>query len=323
MPSYATILNASLPVFLVIAAGYALRRLRVLTAEADASLLRVTLNLLYPAFIVDHLLDNDALSDPSGVLAAAGAGAAFVLFGFGAAYLTGRLVCREEGRRRTFAVAVGLQNYGFIPIPILLALFDHRTLGIHLTHTVGVEVALWTVGVMLLTGGRSGAWKNLLNAPLVTTLACLAANAAGLSGALPPVAGNAASMLGACAVPLSLLLIGATIRDLSRASEAGGRPGRPAATAAAAVALRLLAIPAVILLCARYLPLSVELKRVLVVQSAMPCAVFPIILARRYGGDAGIALRAVVATSAIAALTIPPVIVFGLRFVGLAGGIQN
>jgi predicted permease len=307
-------------VFLIVAVGYTLRRLRVLTAEADASLLRLTLTLLYPAFIIDHLLGNDQLSGALGALVAAGTGATFILLSFGVAFLVGALVCsRDENQRRTFAVAVGLQNYSFIPIPIILALFDHGTIGVHLMHTVGVEIALWTVGVMLLTGGRAGAWKNLLNGPLLTTVACLVANSLGLGDSLHPVAANAATTLGACAVPLSLLLIGATIRDLFRVSDTGAKTQKRAPQATAAIAIRLLFVPAAMLLVAKYLPLSLDLKRVLVIQAAMPCAVFPIILAKRYDGDAATALRVVVATSIVAIFTIPPAIVFGLWFTGAAG----
>lgn len=318
MPAYSTILNACLPVFLIIGVGYFVRRLRVLTAEADSTLLRLSLNLLYPAFIIDHLLIDDALADTdlTATAAASGAGALFILFGFGIAYLASRWIYTSAPQRRTFAVTIGLQNYGFIPIPIVLALFDDHTIGVLLTHSIGVEIALWTVGVILITGGKARAWRNLVNGPIITTLACLSANALGIATSPPPFVATAITMLGDCAIPLNLLLVGATIRDLFRASAPDHILRRPVAGAATAVFLRLALIPAVILLCARTMPMSIELKRVLVVQAAMPCAVFPIILAQRYGGDAGTALRAVIATSAVAAFSIPHAIIFGLWFTG-------
>jgi malate permease and related proteins len=50
---------------------------------------------------------------------------------------------------------------------------------------------------------------------------------------------------------------------------------------------------------------SGELRRVLYIQAAMPSAVFPIILARHYGGDPATAVRVVVATSVLGLITIP------------------
>ncbi len=86
----------------------------------------------------------------------------------------------------------------------------------------------------------------------------------------------------------------------------------------AALALRLGLLPVLILLLARYLPLSLELKRVLVVQAAMPAAVVPIIIARLYGGHPRTAVQIVLGTTAIGILTIPLWLRAGLAWVGVA-----
>jgi predicted permease len=82
--------------------------------------------------------------------------------------------------------------------------------------------------------------------------------------------------------------------------------------------LRLAVLPWLILLTARYLPCPVELKRVLVVQAAMPSAVFSIIIARVYGGQPLVAVQIILGTTALAIFTIPFWIRFGLVFAGLA-----
>ena len=69
-------------------------------------------------------------------------------------------------------------------------------------------------------------------------------------------------------------------------------------------ALRLAVLPVGILLVARFAPISLELKQVLVVQAAMPCALVPVILARHYHADAGTAVRIVLATTLASFLTI-------------------
>ena len=56
------------------------------------------------------------------------------------------------------------------------------------------------------------------------------------------------------------------------------------------------------------------LKKVLVIQSAMPAAVFPVVLAKMHGGDMPVALRAVFATSIPALATIPLWLGWALRF---------
>ena len=53
-------------------------------------------------------------------------------------------------------------------------------------HNVGVEMGLWTLGVMLLTGQRIGRdWRNIVNAPLVAIALALALNALGWHSLIP------------------------------------------------------------------------------------------------------------------------------------------
>jgi predicted permease len=115
-------------------------------------------------------------------------------------------------------------------------------------------------------------------------------------------------------------LIGAIIRDLLQASSTHeNRQGGHCAEIIMAIAVRLLALPALMLLLAGLVPLPLELKRILVIQAAMPAAVFPILLVRRYGGDIATAVRVVMATTIVSILSIPPVIVFGLWITDSAG----
>src|SRR5678815_535275 len=60
--SFLALLVIVAPVFLIIVAGYVVRRAEWLTAEADASLLRLGVNLLFPCLILDTILGNSALA---------------------------------------------------------------------------------------------------------------------------------------------------------------------------------------------------------------------------------------------------------------------
>jgi predicted permease len=56
---------------------------------------------------------------------------------------------------------------------------------------------------------------------------------------------------------------------------------------------------------------------VLVLEAAMPTAVFPVVLAKLYKGDPATAMRAVLSTAVVSLLTIPLWIKFGMKWVGL------
>ena len=84
-----------------------------------------------------------------------------------------------------------------------------------------------------------------------------------------------------------------------------------------AVVVRLLLAPVIILAAAKYLPLVVELRQVLVVQAAMPAAMTPIMLARMYGGRPSVAVHVVLATTLGSLLSLPWIIFWGIEWIGL------
>jgi predicted permease len=312
---------ALVPVFLMVIAGYAMRRAGWLTAEADASLLRVVVNLLYPCLILKTLLGNAAIAKPGNLLFGPAVGFGLVALGYGLCYLAAPLFgIRESAPRRTFAFTAGLQNYGYIALPVVQTLFKERpgqppdegATAVLFVHNVGVEIALWTLGVMLLTrtSPRDG-WRRIVSVPLVAIAFAIGLNFAGANDWLPGFAQSAITSLGAAAIPLGLILTGAVFAD--QMQEKMALPTRGAVGWGACV-LRMAVLPALMLAAARWLPCPRELRQVVLVQAAMPSAVVPVILAKHYGGDASVALRIVLVTSLVGLLTIPLWLKLGLLF---------
>jgi len=315
MSEFLTVLGAVIPVFGIAAVGLVIRKLNWLTEEADQSLLRVNINLLLPCLILDAALGNPALSHLSNLVLAPVVGFGTMALGVLLALALRQLHGLTERRaERTFAVSVGIYNYGYVPLPLALLLFGKGTAGVLFVPNVGVETGLWTLGVMLLTGRSVWQdWRKIVNAPLVAIALAVALNALGWDTQVPKVVLTGVHWLGQCAIPMALILIGAIVADHLREfrSASGWR------VIGTAVLLRIGLLPVLFLLLAKYLPASVELKRVIVLEAAMPAAVFPIIMARHYQGDPATAMRVVIGTSVVGLVTIPLWIRFGTHFVGL------
>jgi len=313
---YLTLLAAVAPVFLIIAAGWLIRRAGWLTEEADTSLMRVIVNLLFPCLIVDATLGNRALEKAGNVLLAPAIGFGTVLLGYALSYLAAPIFgVRDAQERRTFAFTTGLFNYGYVPLPLIQQLFDAQTTGILFIYNIGVEAALWTAGIALLSGTRLGSigagWRRAFSAPVVAILVAIALHFSGARDWMPQVALSAIHSLGAAAIPLGLILTGATFADQIRNFSVK----QSGAISSGACLLRLGVLPIAMLALARWLPCPVELRRVMLVQAAMPCAVIPVLLAKHYGGDPALAMRIVLATSLVGLLTIPLWLQIGLRWV--------
>lgn len=313
---------AVLPVFGLMLIGLWLRRRGWLSTEADHSLMRVTVNLLLPSLIFDSVLGNAALRRPENLLLPPLLGFGMVGVGILVARPFARLAGLEtKPEQRTFAFLAGLQNYAYLVIPLCIALFDSGTVGVLFVHNVGTEIAMWTLGVLVLTGGgQGGGWKKFLNAPLIALLLGLGFNFLGTVISPSPALALGGQVflsvfhwLGQSAIPLALLLIGAIVAD--HFEEARG--GQALRVVCVASLVRLALLPLVFLLLAKFLPCSIELKRVLILQGAMPSAVLPIVISKHYGGDARTALQVALGTSVLGLLTIPLWIHFGGRLAGL------
>lgn len=314
MSQTSTILNAVVPVFGVMALGIVIRRLNWLTEEADKSLMRVCVNVLLPCLILDKSLGNPALSQPSNLLLAPLVGYLIVGLGMWLAWLAQPLHgLREPAERRTFAVTVGMHNYGYVPLPLALLLFDQKTAGVLFLHIIGVEMAMWTLGVMVMSGGAARDWRKLLNAPLFAIIFAILINALGWDAHEPQVVSTGIHWLGGCAIPLALILIGAIMADhIGDFHSAHGWR-----VMGVGVALRLGLLPMAFLLVAKFIPMTTEHQRVLVLEAAMPTAVFPVVLSKLYKGDPATAMRAVLSTAVISLVTIPLWIKVGMKWVGL------
>ena len=311
--SYWQILILILPVFALIAIGVGLRRLSWLTAEADASLLKLVVNFLYPCLIFENVLGNDALRVPSNLALAPLLGLVLMASTIVASLYAGRALGLTQGHGlRTFAFAAGINNYGYIPIPLMAALFGPASLGVLLVHNVGCEAAIWTVGILVLSGLslREG-WKKLVNPPVIALLLALAGNLLGVGPYVPSFVREVIHQSSMCAIPLGLMLIGGTLEQYF------AKPAElfdPKITFSATL-LRLGVYPLFILVVAKYLPCTIELKRVLVVQAAMPAGILPIVIAKHYGGHPLTAVRVVIGTTVAGILVIPLWIRVGLAWV--------
>ncbi len=315
MNELSVVTGAVLPVFCIIAAGAVIRRAGWLTEDADRTILRLVINVFSPCLIIDSILGNSALQNIGNILVAPVIGFISIAIGIGLAWLMRRTTGLATNQaQRTFAVSTGIYNYGYVPIPLAIMLFGQETLGVLFVYNVGVEFALWTLGLMLLTGISPGReWHKIINAPLIAIFAGLLLNALGGYHWMPRFALTTTKMLGQCAIPLGVLLIGATIADLIHEfhSRSAWR------MISISNLLRLALLPALFLVFARYLPVSVELRRVILLQAAMPAAVFPIVMAKHYGGDTATALRIVITSSALSLLTTPFWIRMGTLWLGL------
>ncbi len=304
------IIAAVLPAYLLIVLGALMRKTRILRPEHDEPLMHSVYQIMYPCFILDKILGSQALKQGSVVGWSLGIGFSELLVGMAVGVIVGRWIQLHKGSGlRTFGFSVGIQNFGFTAIPIVQSLYGAAAVSVLMVHNLGVELSIWTFGVMVMSNDKEIPWKKLINGPAVSVVVGLLLVALGWDVYFTGPVREMMKWLGSGAFPMALLVTGAIMIDMVAVERPSLR------IALCGTLLRLGVIPMIILSAAKFLPLALELKQVLIVQAAMPAAMSPLLIAKLYGGRPGIAAQIIVVTTAISLLTLPAVIAFGVRWV--------
>ncbi len=306
------VIASVLPVYLLIVAGAVLRRVGIIRKEHDEGVMRVVFSVMMPCFMLDKILGSTVLKSGSIVIYSILIGFGLILAGILIGAVVARLIGLEHGSGlRTFALSAGCQNYGFTAAPVVESLWGGSALALMFVHNIGVEAALWSVGIMMMSGEREIKWRRLVNGPIVAVTLGLLLVFLGWDDQITGPLRKAISMLGVGAFPIAILITGCSMIDLVGSE----KPTLKIVMGSAMV--RLILAPLAILAAAKYLPVSTELREVLVVQAAMPAGMTSIILARMYGGRPAIAVQIVLGTTALSLITLPWIITWGCQWIGL------
>ncbi len=283
-----------------------MRWLNVARSEHDQPVMHVVFHVMYPCFILDKILGSEALRQGDVVGWSFGIGFVEMPLGLLVGILAARLLRLERGKGlRTFAFAVAIQNFGYTAIPMVQALWGAAAVSVLMVHNLGVELSIWTLGVMWISSDSKVPWRKLINGPALSVVLGLCLVAFGWDQHVTGPVRESMKMLGAGAFPLAITLTGAMMWDMIRIERLSPR------MVIGSCVVRLLCLPLVLLCLAKFLPLALPLQQVLVVQAAMPAAMSPLLLASLYGGRPGIAAQVIVATTTVSLLTLPWIITLG------------
>jgi malonate transporter len=289
------------PVFLLIALGYGLKKSHFLPDETWRPIEKLSINLLYPGFLIPAIWNADL---GSGSASAAGGAAVVAVLIVAAGALLAKPLITLDGPAYTSVFQGVIRWNSFVFLPVIQAAFGAEGLAlaavmiaciIPVTNISCVAVlAKWGAGQTVVTPWQLG--KAMLANPIL--LACLIGLALNFARVprLPGIS-DTLELLGSAALPLGLIIAGA---GLSFAEVA-----RRKYTIAGVSFVKLGLMPPLmwglcILFGGDHLAQGVAM-----LCGAAPGAAAAYLLARQMGGDAPLMAGVIALTTVASALMIP------------------
>ncbi len=287
----------------ILGAGLMVRR-KIITQPQIDGLSSATVNIFLPCLIFTKVVDAlDPSSQPWWwALPLAGIAMALVGTALGALAFAGQL----PAKRHLLPLA-GMQNAGYLVLPIGLALFPDRfdTFALYVfLFILGYNPVLWSLGKFLISGASNDRplWRGLLTPPLVANVVAIIAALTGIKTLVPRPALDAVALIGSAAVPVATLVLGAVLGSVTI------RFRSILADAVRTMGVKLVILPALTALIVHVSGLAGSnplLAEFLVIEAASAPPVAVVLMVRTYGGDEQRIGSLMVLSYAACVLTLP------------------
>ena len=231
---------------------------------------------------------------------------ASILACFVVGYAVSKSLHIAPNRQGTFRSMFSLSNSIFIGLPVNLALFGENSMPFVLLYYIANTTLFWTLGVNGISNdGMSGqekipvsqVLKKIFSPPLLGFI--LAMVFIILNVTLPHFIIDTCKYLGNLTTPLSMLFIGIAmygvkLKDIKLSKDM-----------VAIILGRFIIAPLIVIGITYALPLPLLMKKVFVIQSALPVMTLTAVIAKSYQADAEYAAVMTTVTTVASLITIP------------------
>ena len=297
-----TVGGSVVTLFLLMAVGFVLAKLQVVTKPTLGQMSRVLMCVVCPAVMIDILAAETRNWATVRVMLTAGA----VLVG---TYVLNMVLIQLGFRKKSpeqrgvlrFASMSG--NTGFMGIPLIQAVLGDSAMLIAVTSLVVFNISSWTHGAILIGGKeRASVKKALVNPGVIGFAIALAVFASGVKVPSPVI--SAVDFVASLNTPLAMIIIGGQMASVDLKSII--KDGRLYVSAL----IKLLVMPLITLLV--LLPLGLEPIIVVAVTilAGCPTAGATSIMSEMMGKDSSLAARLVTLSTIFCVITLPLVAAF-------------
>ena len=265
---------------------------------ADAS--KITLNVFLVASILNSVFASGMELSFGEIAKIIGVMCLALAVCYALAFAAAKLTKLPEGRKPVYEILVANGNSMFIALPVAQQVYG--TLGVFYVSMscLPINAMLYSYCVYKLTRGQDGVkldLRKVFSAPLVATIVSLVIFIAHIP--VPEIIKNVISTTASATMPLSMLVVGASLGSISFAEAFKDKDVYLTGL------LRLVAVPVIVYLVLKLIPMDAVLLNSAVLIAASPCAIVCTVLSVQYGRDYVFASKSVLLTTVLSMLTIP------------------
>lgn len=297
---FQNVFNQILVLFLIVLVGAAARRFNAVGEQFNKYLNDFILKISIPAQILSsmrmkystQMLENAAITFVISVVA----------FGLsiGFAYFVTWALRIKDDRKNIFRFMLIFSNVGFMGYPVTRSIFGSGGIFYASIFNLTFTLVVWTAGVIIINGGRKGnsiSFRNVINPGTISIAIGLFLFISSIN--LPSPILDSIDMLGNTATPLSMILIGFMLGNLS-IKQAFSSP-----MVFLISLLRLIVIPLIFMAILKPFVKDSLIMGVSVIMTAMPAASIMQIFTGKYGGDEYISSQCIFISTLLSMFTIP------------------
>jgi predicted permease len=298
------ILAVIIKIAVMIALGYLLKKLGIITDQLQKGLADLLLLAILPLSILssaDYAFSSDLLR---GMLVVAAAATAFYVAGlFFMTYLSRKLHL-QLNERKIFVTMTVFANTGFVGFPIITALFGQQGLLLAVIYNMFYNLFMYTYGINML--GSQGKKERIKMRPILTnpiTVASVASILIFISPfRFPAVLSAPIADIGAMSVPISMIIMGASLANIPLLEIVKDKYSYLVS------GIRLIFFPLLMLLAMKLLNVSSVTATICVLMTALPCGTMNVIFAEKYNCAPEFASRTVILSLLLMIITLPVMI---------------
>ena len=300
------VLQQMLVLLTMMALGYLTYRKGWINDESYGHISKICVNILNPCIVIYGVTGKDS-NLPGQVVVQ---NLIFMCIYYVILILLSKPIIRmlkvSKGNRSIYELMLIFSNVGFMGIPVISSIFGQESVVLIAFYMLGYNLVLYTYG-LYLSSKTEGAqitfqWKSLLNAGVISCFVALLLF--GFQVQLAPSVVNFFDYVGNAVVPMSMMLIGASV------AQHADRSFLTDIRMYVFSAIKLLVIPIAAALLMKGFAIDPLVKGVFVMMLAMPVGTIVVMFAKQAGADDMECTKGSVITTLLSIVTIPIVAAF-------------